>query len=56
MNDSEIVSIHAPVKGATFFMERHYDGVEVSIHAPVKGATISEYGDTIELEFQSTHP
>ena len=34
-----IVSIHAPVKGATLRRLRHRHHVLVSIHAPVKGAT-----------------
>ena len=33
------VSIHAPVKGATFLVEKFYVWKDVSIHAPVKGAT-----------------
>ena len=37
--DSFLVSIHAPVKGATFSFERCGKFVYVSIHAPVKGAT-----------------
>ena len=35
----KIVSIHAPVKGATFVRPAATAGVDVSIHAPVKGAT-----------------
>jgi len=35
----EMVSIHAPVKGATFFSARVVHAADVSIHAPVKGAT-----------------
>ena len=35
------VSIHAPVKGATFWRDYMSSGfIGVSIHAPVKGATI----------------
>ena len=36
---SEVVSIHAPVKGATFVPMRLLVDEWVSIHAPVKGAT-----------------
>ena len=34
-----IVSIHAPVKGATIKRRRQHGKAMVSIHAPVKGAT-----------------
>ena len=34
------VSIHAPVKGATFHWFLTRRGTDVSIHAPVKGATL----------------
>ena len=35
-----IISIHAPVKGATYGMTDEFDMVAmISIHAPVKGAT-----------------
>ena len=34
-----IVSIHAPVKGATVTQDVWMHGTIVSIHAPVKGAT-----------------
>ena len=38
---SEVVSIHAPVKGATRLREiSEADAFAVSIHAPVKGATV----------------
>ena len=37
-----VVSIHAPVKGATGYRHRQYGRLCVSIHAPVKGATIRE--------------
>ena len=34
------ISIHAPVKGATFWARSELDGIgRISIHAPVKGAT-----------------
>ena len=35
----EIISIHAPVKGATKQPKPKVEFVEISIHAPVKGAT-----------------
>ena len=34
-----VVSIHAPVKGATFHLAMGENQIQVSIHAPVKGAT-----------------
>ena len=33
------ISIHAPVKGATYKCSVEHLFVEISIHAPVKGAT-----------------
>ena len=38
---ADIVSIHAPVKGATRPRRMRRLGLPVSIHAPVKGATSS---------------
>ena len=35
-----IVSIHAPMKGATRILNAMASPVVVSIHAPMKGATI----------------
>ena len=35
----EIISIHAPVKGATDYYLVRPKSVKISIHAPVKGAT-----------------
>ena len=37
------VSIHAPVKGATFYSAKTGRSYKVSIHAPVKGATPSSF-------------
>ena len=52
------ISIHAPVKGATFALT--HDSMRlpyISIHAPVKGATAqtTTYRKSGE-KFQSTHP
>ena len=44
-----MVSIHAPVKGATRAMEHYGWTIDVSIHAPVKGATIWK---VVEIEFE----
>ena len=52
-----LISIHAPVKGATHVSVAYVDLFGISIHAPVKGATtlppcIASY----KASFQSTHP
>ena len=50
------VSIHAPVKDATFIQCRVSPKKTVSIHAPVKDAT-ERNGKTHHIKgFQSTHP
>ena len=36
----EVISIHAPVKGATLGQYREQAVFDISIHAPVKGATL----------------
>ena len=41
-----LVSIHAPVRGATIFHLHHIGKEEVSIHAPVRGATNTQFGLT----------
>ena len=51
-----MVSIHAPVKGATYLKEEKPKTEEVSIHAPVKGATSIVFSNLPELRFQFTHP
>ena len=38
----EVISIHAPVKGATFFWIDSVPICIISIHAPVKGATVQQ--------------
>ena len=51
-----LVSIHAPVKGATPVNRRPLHLLSVSIHAPVKGATKGvRYANTYRM-FQFTHP
>ena len=50
-----LVSIHAPVKGATRYV-RHVPGAgQVSIHAPVKGATGAVGGERIGFADVSIH-
>ena len=50
------VSIHAPLRGATFgFSYRKFSRI-VSIHAPLRGATRPCLPYQVLEEFQSTHP
>ena len=35
-----VISIHAPMKGATHFLDDALKTLDISIHAPMKGATI----------------
>ena len=52
-----IISIHAPVKGATVLRCVLIDCSVISIHAPVKGATrIGCIMSSPPAIFQSTHP
>ena len=52
-----MVSIHAPVKGATNHVLDLACVVGVSIHAPVKGATSDSSAHTAaKTSFQSTPP
>ena len=39
-----VISIHAPVKGATLLLTRILKRGDISIHAPVKGATPRQLG------------
>ena len=52
------ISIHAPVKGATFQLSTNDALISrISIHAPVKGATDDFHVYySWDGEFQSTHP
>ncbi len=54
--DSQIVSIHAPARGATSFTFFAGIRVVVSIHAPARGATKARKQDHLRRKFQSTHP
>ena len=52
-----VISIHAPVKGATFWLHDPYTAQRISIHAPVKGATGQcQHFAMGYSRFQSTHP
>ena len=39
IKNKHIISIHAPVKGATMYIKLFLSNIHISIHAPVKGAT-----------------
>ena len=54
--ETAVISIHAPVKGATLFAHGAVGGQPISIHAPVKGATHAEPLAEMGLVFQSTLP
>ena len=51
-----LISIHAPVKGATRDAWIVTHRMSISIHAPVKGATIAGSQAKAALRFQSTLP
>ena len=51
-----VISIHAPVKGATDQPGRDGRHDSISIHAPVKGATGLICSRTAKVLFQSTLP
>ena len=52
-----MISIHAPMKGATDTPAKSFKDDLISIHAPMKGATIKNVLNVDYLtEFQSTHP
>ena len=52
-----VISIHAPARGATFFLARLYSRTLISIHAPARGATafIDIFSFTVRLYFISSH-
>ena len=54
--NTDIVSIHAPTRGATcnLHQSRYYQ--VVSIHAPTRGATDIHSSIGYTIKFQSTHP
>ena len=51
-----VISIHAPAKGATVNVLAIVKQYDISIHAPAKGATSHGQLSNIEQIFQSTHP
>ncbi len=53
---AQIVSIHAPVMGATATDATLFGDQEVSIHAPVMGATWRMSSTRTDILFQSTPP
>ena len=52
----QLVSIHAPTRGATFALSNIKIYIYVSIHAPTRGATHSAVFSPQNAVFQSTHP
>ena len=50
-----LISIHAPVKGATFHPHQNFDFSDISIHAPVKGATCVVHAKCIHDFIISIH-
>ena len=52
-----LISIHAPIPGATIIKDRYNLTGEISIHAPIPGATKKRMQErNIDVEFQSTLP
>ena len=51
-----VISIHAPAKGATNYSEYVGRRVKISIHAPAKGATRYHNTNRNQYRFQSTLP
>ena len=56
LNLPRLISIHAPVKGATLASLPEPLFRRISIHAPVKGATFPGNLNQPENKFQSTLP
>ncbi len=52
----ELISIHAPARGATQPAFALTEKVNISIHAPARGATIHNKAYSAQITFQSTHP
>ena len=52
----QIISIHAPAKGATILSKLDEKDLDISIHAPAKGATTDIAGSGYKKIFQSTLP
>ena len=53
----DLISIHAPMKGATKICCDDKIDAYISIHAPMKGATRFGIDDIeVDFRFQSTHP
>ena len=50
------ISIHAPTRGATEYVEKHKTIDNISIHAPTRGATRDGFVELTVDKFQSTLP
>ena len=53
---SDLISIHAPTRGATVFRRAERNSCRISIHAPTRGATIPNIDIPDVAGFQSTLP
>ena len=53
---SDLISIHAPTRGATVFRRAERNSCRISIHAPTRGATILCNHRGLVFGFQSTLP
>ncbi len=51
-----VISIHAPVRGATRYKDQYSKRIIISIHAPMRGATHAAIDALTEERFQSTLP
>ena len=52
----DIISIHAPTRGATFSLNEVLRCPDISIHAPTRGATVPASASHSSVVFQSTLP
>ena len=56
MDYGRIISIHAPVRGATYAEIKALSAGDISIHAPVWGATLTRMPPEFVISFQFTPP
>ena len=50
-----VISIHAPARGATFWLYQAGQLLRISIHAPARGATVTPNGEVVSCVFISIH-
>ncbi|EES73065.1 hypothetical protein POTG_02165 [Paenibacillus sp. oral taxon 786 str. D14] len=53
---ARVISIHAPLQGATHLAPSFIELSSISIHAPLQGATVVSVVSNDPVGFQSTHP